>query len=178
MDARARQLALAALIAVVAAGVGFAIHAWYFGRSAQTSGGGSGDALQATLKDLSGTPQRLDQWRGKVVLVNFWATWCEPCRKEIPEFVRIQEKYGQRGVQFVGVAVDDAAKVASFVEEFHINYPVVIGGLEALELSRRLGNRSGGLPFTVIFDRAGTPVKTELGAIDEAKLVGEIEKML
>jgi thiol-disulfide isomerase/thioredoxin len=134
--------------------------------------------LQAALPDLDGRPQRLDQWKGKVLVVNFWATWCVPCRKEIPEFVRAQSNLGPRGLQVVGVAIDDVEKVRPYVTEVKINYPVLLGGLDAMELARQAGNELGALPFTVLFDRDGRPLRAELGALDEAKLTQLVAPLL
>jgi thiol-disulfide isomerase/thioredoxin len=78
--------------------------------------------------DLAGKAQALRQWQGKVLVLNFWAPWCPPCREEIPDFIRLQERHGQAGLQFVGVALDDPDKVAAFVDETGINYPILLGG--------------------------------------------------
>jgi thiol-disulfide isomerase/thioredoxin len=134
--------------------------------------------LAATLEDLDGKPQPLSQWRGKVMVVNFWATWCPPCLEEIPEFVRLQERYGSRGVLFVGLAIDDKAKVASFVAQHGMNYPVLMAQKEGLNLARDAGNRLGGLPFTVIIDRHGRTARVELGVLDEKKLAPILEDLV
>lgn len=134
--------------------------------------------LAATLPDLDGKPQPLQQWRGKVLVVNFWATWCPPCLKEIPEFVRLQTRYGARGVQFVGLAVDESARVAAFVASHGMNYPVLIAEKEGLTLARNAGNRLGGLPFTVVIDRHGRVARVELGVLDEAKLGPMLDALL
>jgi thiol-disulfide isomerase/thioredoxin len=111
-------------------------------------------------------------------VVNLWATWCEPCREEIPAFVRLQDKYRARGLQFVGIAIDRRDPVQAFVREFGMNYPVLLGGIETVEMSRRAGNRVGALPFTIIIDRNGKIAGTELGGINEARLEGIIESLL
>ena len=80
------------------------------------------------LPDADGTEQRIDQWRGKVVIVNFWATWCAPCREEMPEFVKAQKDLGPKGLQIVGIAVDQADKVRQFAAEIGLNYPTLVGG--------------------------------------------------
>ena len=134
--------------------------------------------LQASLPDLAGAPQRLEQWRGKVMVVNFWATWCAPCRDEIPVLIKAQEQMGGRGLQVVGIAIDQADKVKPYAAEMGINYPVLIGELEAIDLARQAGNEMGALPFTVVLDRQGNPVRSELGRITERKLDGLVAPLL
>ena len=172
-----RRFVIAASVAVVAAAAGFAIHLWFF-RAPAEAALRSSDFFHVTLKDLHGNPQPLDQWRGKVLVVNFWATWCEPCRKEIPEFIRTQDRYGSRGLQFVGIAIDQPDKVAAFVDELHINYPVLVGDLTAMELARGLGNRLGALPFTAVFDRHAKLVEVKTGLLDEARLLQVVESLI
>lgn len=130
------------------------------------------------LPDPSGKEQRLDQWRGKVVVVNFWATWCAPCREEMPEFIKAQQESGPKGLQFVGIAVDQADKVEQFAKEIGLNYPTLIGGFGAMELSRTLGNDKMALPFTVVVDRKGTIVHTQLGELKPAKLQSIVTQLL
>jgi thiol-disulfide isomerase/thioredoxin len=120
------------------------------------------------LPDSQGTPQSLAQWKGNVVVVNFWATWCAPCREEMPEFVRAQQELGPKGLQFVGIAVDDVDKVRAFAREIGLNYPALIGGYGAIELSKTLGNDLSALPFTVVLDRAGRVAHTQLGPLKRA----------
>jgi len=136
--------------------------------------------LKAAFDDLSGHTQTIGQWRGKVVVVNFWATWCPPCLREIPDFIQMQNDYGDRGLQFVGIAIDRPEKVQAFAANagFRFNYPVLVGALEAIELSRVLGNRQGALPFTVVVDRAGKLSAVNLGALDAAKLSKIIQPLL
>src|SRR6476661_1853241 len=122
-----------------------------------------GARLRLRLPDLDDRLQTVGDWRGKVVVVNFWATWCAPCREEIPLFVKLQKQYGDRGLQFVGIAVDELAKVKPFAAELGMNFPVLVGGAELIELTRKLGNRAGVLPFTVVVSRAGKVVSTEVG---------------
>src|ERR1700676_2369882 len=102
-----------------------------------------------SLPDTSGRQQSLAQWRGKVVVVNFWATWGAPCREEMPEFVKIQRELGPKGLQFVGIAIDQAEKVEQFASELDLNYPALIGGYAVVELSKTLGNPLSALPFTM-----------------------------
>ena len=162
---RALYIAAAAIVAVVL-GVTAAL-------LLRTERGASRDGsavLAMVLPDVDGHEQALAQWRGKVVVVNFWATWCAPCREEMPQFVRVQARDGAKGVQFVGIAVDDAAKVRAFANEIGVNYPTLIGGYGAIELSRTLGNELSALPFTIVLDREGHVVHTQLGPLKAARL--------
>lgn len=134
--------------------------------------------LDLALPDLDGNEQTLAQWRGKVLVVNFWATWCGPCREEMPHFVRAQRDHGRNGLQFVGIAIDQAAKVQEFVRELGVNYPILIGGYGAIELSRRIGNAVGALPFTVVIDRNGTIALTQLGAVREPQFDRLLQELL
>ncbi|HEY3531644.1 MAG TPA: TlpA disulfide reductase family protein [Casimicrobiaceae bacterium] len=113
-----------------------------------------------------------------MLVVNFWATWCAPCREEMPEFVRIQSRDAGKGVQFVGIAVDDAAKVRDFAHEIGLNYPALIGGFGAIELSRTLGNQLSALPFTVVLGRDGRVALTHLGPLKPAELDGLLGRLL
>lgn len=132
----------------------------------------------ASLPDLAQKPQPLKQWLGKVTVINFWAPWCPPCRKEIPGFIRLQERLAPRGLQIVGVALDDADKVQAYVDETGMDYPVLLGGLDAVRLGQAAGNRLGGLPYTVVFDRGGKAVATLVGEVAEARLAGIVEPLL
>jgi peroxiredoxin len=131
-----------------------------------------------SLPDTSGQQQSLSQWRGKVLVLNFWATWCAPCREEMPEFVRAQREFGPRGLQFVGIAVDEPDKVAQFAKELELNYPALMGGYGAVELSKTLGNQLGALPFTVVIDRTGAVARTQLGPFTPSKLRATIGNLL
>jgi len=119
--------------------------------------------LALTLPNASAGSQSLSQWRGKLLVVNFWATWCAPCREEMPGFSRLQEKYAAKGVQFVGIAFDTADKVQQFSVETPVSYPLLIGSSGLLPITAGLGNLAGGLPFTVVIGRDGSLLQTRLG---------------
>ena len=102
--------------------------------------------------------------------MNFWASWCPPCREEIPGLIRIQQKLAANGLQVVGIAVDSVDKSRQAATEMAIGYPILVAEVEIIELTRRLGNRAGGLPFTVVLDREGRLVTTHLGLLSEAQL--------
>lgn len=106
-----------------------------------------------TLPDKGGQMRHVSEWDDRVLVINFWATWCPPCRDEIPGFIKLQEKYTARGLQFVGIALQDAEEVQDFVAEMGMNYPVLVGMEEVIKVSEQYGNQVGALPFTVIVDR-------------------------
>ena len=133
---------------------------------------------QASFYDLHEKVQPLAQWQGKVMVVNFWATWCPPCIAEIPEFIKFQKQYAKQGVQFVGIAIDQKSKVQAFAEEKGMNYPVLLGDLAGIDLARRIGNKEGGLPYTVIVDRSGKIVTTQLGTLSREKLEEIVKPLL
>ena len=156
---------------------------WYFrngdsGNVGDVRGTDAATVFGVSLPDTTGRQQSIGQWKGKVLVVNFWATWCVPCRDEMPEFVKAQTEFGARGVQFVGIAVDDVAKVKDFAVELGLNYPALIGGYGAIELSKSLGNRIGALPYTLFIDRAGRISRAHLGPLKPAELQGIIGQLL
>lgn len=139
----------------------------------------SSEALQAaTFVDLGGKRRRLAEWKGKIVVCNFWATWCHPCREEIPMLISVSEKMAPKGVEVVGIAVDFAAKVRSFVRDYKISYPVLLAGDNGIELMRAAGNGVGGLPYTVFLDRRGRIAHEKLGELSRAEVDTQLDKML
>jgi thiol-disulfide isomerase/thioredoxin len=175
---RSQAIALFTAVALAAAAGGAAYHLWLGGDSGASSAAAAERLYAARLADMQGTPQPLEQWRGRVLVVNFWATWCAPCRAEIPGFVRLQERHGSRGLQFVGIAIDQPGKVADFAREFGINYPLLIGGMESLDLLRQAGNRQAVLPYTVVIDRHGKVASRQPGGLTEARLEDLVKPLL
>jgi thiol-disulfide isomerase/thioredoxin len=135
-----------------------------------TSAEAAARLLGLKLPDLDGKDQALAQWQGKVLVLNFWATWCPPCRAEIPEFARISVKNTGNGVQFIGISMDSAEKVREFKRETDIPYPLLIGSYETFDLVADLGNRAKGLPFTIIYRRDGSVQQVKLGALPGPEL--------
>jgi thiol-disulfide isomerase/thioredoxin len=124
-----------------------------------------------TLNDLSGKPQALAQWKGKALLVNFWATWCAPCVQEMPELSALANEEAGKRFNVIGVGIDSPGAMSEFAAKHNIKYPLYVGGMGGTELSRGFGNPSGGLPFTVLIDANGQVKKTYLGKLkfDELK---------
>lgn len=176
---RSRHLLALVVVALVALSGGYLVSNALSNRTpAAASGGAAAALLKAVMPDLNGAPQKLEQWKGKVIVVNFWATWCEPCREEIPALIDVQRRLGERGVQIVGIALDQPDKVKPYAAQMRINYPVLIGELDALELTRAAGNKVGGLPYTIILDRAGKVAGSQLGGITPSKLEGMVAPLL
>lgn len=131
-----------------------------------------------SLPDLQGNQRSISDWDGQILVVNFWATWCSPCRQEIPDFIELQAQYGERGVQFLGVAVDRPEAAAAFASEFGMNYPSLVGEADALEVNAAFGNTIGALPYTAIVDRSGRVVFTHRGILSRDAAVAELERLL
>ena len=172
MARRPRSLTVLAIAGVVALGAGIGVALW--DREAPDAG----PLLALSLPDTHGTLQPLAQWRGRVLVVNFWATWCAPCRQEMPEFVRAQRELGPRGLQVVGIAVDQADKVEQFAKDLDLNYPALVGGYEAVDVSKPLGNHLLALPFTVILGRDGHVAHTQLGPLKPDQLRSILANLL
>jgi peroxiredoxin len=130
-----------------------------------------------TLKTADGPTVKLSEQRGKVVLVNFWATWCPPCKAEIPGFVELQEAYRDKGLQVVGVSVDDTPdKLKPFASEFKLNYPVLVG-LERDDLQDAYGPMWG-IPTTYLIARDGRICRKNSGIVGKAKYESDIKGLL
>ncbi len=131
-----------------------------------------------SLSDSNGELRRLSEWKDKVIVLNFWATWCAPCREEIPAFVELQQHYESKGLQFIGIALQEADEVRGFMEEFNVNYPSLVGGDEVIQAAKRLGNDIGALPYTVIIDTGGEIVFTRRGPLSKTDAESIIKTLL
>lgn len=160
---------LVTAVALAAATAGFAVNR--AGKNAAPVDPASGAKLMAlSLPDAENKLQAMSQWKGKIVVANFWATWCPPCREEIPGFVRLSKKYAAKGVQFVGISIDSADKVKDFAKEVGIDYPLLIAEFDAIQLTASMGNKAMALPFTAVLNRDGTTHFVKLGQLHEGDL--------
>jgi thiol-disulfide isomerase/thioredoxin len=132
---------------------------------------------QVGYPDLQGHRQDFSQWRGQVLVLNFWASWCAPCREEMPDFSALRTQYQSNGVEFVGIAIDDPADVARFLQQTPVAYPILIGAGAAHGLARQLGNPSGALPYTIVLDRDGVIALTHLGRLPRGTLEDTLRKL-
>jgi thiol-disulfide isomerase/thioredoxin len=119
------------------------------------------------LADRAGTPRSLQEWRGRSLIVNFWATWCAPCRREIPLLQRIARDRAADGFEVVGIAVDFRDKVLAYADEMNIEYPLLIGEQDALDAAAAFGVDAIGFPFTIFTDAQGRVVTAQMGELSE-----------
>jgi thiol-disulfide isomerase/thioredoxin len=177
--AQATGLVIAILIA--AGAIGFGVYEWLqplpsapIAAAAATPSPAMPPALSADqamnigLDDLEGAQHTLADWHGKVLLVNFWATWCPPCRQEIPLLVKLQAKYAAQGLQIVGIATDEQNEtdVRSFLRQVVVNYPILIGNNQAPQIIAALGGKYVGLPYSMLLDRDGRLFKIHTGELE------------
>jgi len=142
------------------------------------SGSGAADLQVIPLPDLTGRTRQISEWQGKVVLVNFWATWCAPCREEIPMLVSLREEYVANGLEIVGIAVDSVSNVSEYVSKYKISYPVLVADAGGIDLMRKLGNAAGALPYTVVLDRRGVIVSRTVGILRKKEVEHKIKELL
>jgi peroxiredoxin len=134
--------------------------------------------LALSLPDAHGGEQALAQWKGRIIVVNYWATWCPPCRAEIGDFAAVSRDLAGKGVQFVGIGIDDAAKVREFGERFVVPYPLLVAPPRVLEQTAAFGNAAGALPLTVIIDRHGAVWHVGRGAMSRRELEARLRPLL
>lgn len=167
-----------------AGGAGFALHAWLTHSEGGSTGalkgdGGAGtaapDALWTTsFNDLDGRPVSLATFRGRPLVVNFWASWCGPCLEEMPDFQRASQTAEGRRVQFVGIGIDYAKNMKPFAVKLGISYLLLEGGAQGLDLVKAAGNSAGALPFTLILDRTGAVAVRKLGKMTYSELMAAV----
>jgi peroxiredoxin len=165
------HLLTVALIAIACGGLG------YFLRVNATSDA-TAALLALKLPDPQGTEQDMARWQGKIIIANYWATWCPPCRQEIPDFIATANEFTAAPVQFVGISVDTAAKVQDFGREHGVSYPLLIAPQQVLDETANFGNTMRVLPFTLIIDRHGLIRHTHIGRVGRDKLTEQIRGLL
>ena len=131
--------------------------------------------IDFTLPDLEGNEHQISEWDGKARLINFWATWCAPCRREIPLLKKTQTAHAENNLQVIGIAVDDLEPVIAYAEEAEFNYPVLIGQEDAMAAAEASGIEFIGLPFTMIVAPDGQLIKAHIGEIHEDQMALIIE---
>lgn len=135
-------------------------------------------AVEFSLPDVTGKQHNISEWQGKIVIINFWATWCPPCLKEIPHFIKLQNQYNEQGIQFIGIAIEDKQTVEEYLNTIDINYPMLIGGDEAITLSQKLGNLVNAVPFSLILNRQGKIIHRQPGELSREKILEIITPLI
>lgn len=133
--------------------------------AAEASDGAGADPYALAFPDADGKSQSLGQWKGKVLVVNFWATWCAPCIAEMPELEKMQREFARRGVVIVELGTENADKVRKFRDRQHIGLPLLAGGYDAMTIARNWGDMQGVLPYTAVFSADGRFLHSQLGPI-------------
>lgn len=134
--------------------------------------------VEFSLPDTEGKIHQLSDWQGKIRIVNFWATWCPPCLKEIPEFIKLQQQYKDKNVQFIGIAIEDQQAVNSYLKINPTNYPMLIGGDQAIKLAQKWGNIINAVPFSVIINQQGQLIHLQPGELSREKILQIITPIL
>jgi len=139
--------------------------------------GATASLYSQSLNDLSGKPQSLAQWKGKPLLVNFWASWCAPCVQEMPELSALAAKDGGKRFHVIGIGIDSPSNLVQFTQKTKVSYPLYVGGMSATDLARGLGNTNGGLPYTVLIGADGKVIKTYLGKLKFDQLRADLARL-
>lgn len=124
-----------------------------------------------TFPDLTGKMHSSKEWQGKILLINFWASWCPPCIKEIPEFIQLQKQLGQQNIQFIGIAIEDRDSAMSYANINNINYPILIAAEKGIALAQQLGNHINAIPFTLVVDQDGNIVHRHPGEFSKQQIL-------
>jgi thiol-disulfide isomerase/thioredoxin len=156
--------------ALASLGAGIGVRQWQTQRIGNAEPSIAGDFWGMSFPTVEGRPLPMSAFRGRPLLLNFWATWCPPCIKEMPEIDRFFRAQGPQGWQVLGLAVDKAGPVQAFLARNPVAYPIALAGFDGVEVSIALGNAGSGLPFTVAFGRDGAVARRKAGETNEAEL--------
>ena len=172
-----RHFLIASGVAIVAAVTGA-----FFANRRTALQSASQDAVKALFDREWFSPDQkpisTQDWKNKVLVVNFWASWCPPCVEEMPALDKIQGEYDPKKMLIVGIGIDSPSNIREFLEKMPVNYPIMIGGLQGSALSKQMGNSQGALPYTIIINAKGKSSYSKLGKISEDELRNAIKSAL
>jgi thiol-disulfide isomerase/thioredoxin len=179
-----KQLKTPFFYLILMVSIGFGI--FYFFLNPQTKIGAQSAAsdtstqalFSAKFADQNGKTQALKQYEGKIIVLNFWASWCEPCREEMPELSTLHTAYKDSNVVVLGMAIEDVAAINDFLKETKVSYPLFAADVQGMDIAASLGNDKGVLPFTVIIKADGTVAKTYFGRITKPLLEQTLKTIL
>lgn len=154
---------------LIAGGSGFALNKFIKERKFANNPAIGLQRPEFAAEDMDGQLRNIKEWDGKLIFLNFWATWCPPCKKEIPDFIELQTAYGEQGFQIVSIAIDEEEAIKEYAEEVGMNYPILPVQAEGVALAKRYGNGSGVLPYTVIINRDGEISNTITGELSKKR---------
>ena len=180
-----KRIAYLGLMLVLVLGLGFAIYYFFLSPARQQSSFSpdykklSTQAFfSANLVNENGVSQAIQQYKGKIIILNFWATWCPPCREEMPELSQLHSEYQHKNVVVLGMAIDEQGLVKAFTQSTPVSYPLLVAENEGMELGSGLGNDKDILPYTVIINAQGEVIKTYFGRISKPLLQAAINPLL
>lgn len=169
-----KKINIVIIVLILLASTGFGFR--FFFLNSNSSNKATEALFAATFPDEKGQPHALNQYKGKTIVLNFWATWCEPCRAEMPELSALHEEGKNKNVVVLGLAIDDADAINDFTKETKVSYPLLVTDMQGMELANSLGNDKGVLPYTVIINPNGIIGKTFFGRISKPLLEATLLK--
>lgn len=159
--------------------IGYGIFHFFLKTQVEDGGGQTTKTLfAANFPNENGQPQALNQYAGKIVVLNFWASWCEPCREEMPELSELHTEYKDKNMVVLGMAIEDVAAIKDFLKETKVSYPLFAADMQGMEIASNLGNNKGVLPFTVIIKADGTIAKTYFGRVTKPLLEQTLKTLM
>lgn len=161
----AKRIVIIGILALIGLGAGFLLGKHYRGDDDAGLSPAIAQLYATRLPDLAGTTQAVSQWRGKTLVVNFWAPWCGPCVEEMPDLGALSREVSGKNVQFIGIGIDSAQNMIAFEQKVKVDYPLLVAGYPGTDLAKALGDTAGALPFTLVIDPQGKVRLQKLGRV-------------
>jgi thiol-disulfide isomerase/thioredoxin len=174
--AERRAVLVLGAVAAIAATTGIGVGVWRANVDERDAAAAQ-SLFALTLPDAAGRDQPLSQWRGRPLVVNFWAPWCAPCVEEMPDLQRVRDDYRSRGVEVIGLGIDSPARIRAFRDQHAITLPLLVAGVQGSSLGDRLGNKAGVLPYTVLIGPDSRVLERKIGRIRPEELRAWLDKV-